>query len=194
MGSNQASNTYNRLRLVMGQMGAICMSFDHRAQNDPDVLALEMFNRAFFVGQMKRLLGLLIGRKRRLLVLDEVLRGRQVLDREMMGVQTVRLASIQGTVSRPDLFDSEFYPMNRSTRNRWISVAAGMIANRAGLPQPDLVLVDDVYFVEDGHHRVSVAWRMGHLFLDANVSRLHLQEAVSEVADEVADEAANENA
>jgi hypothetical protein len=58
-------------------------------------------------------------------------------------------------------------------------VAAGMLANRSDVPRPDLMLVEDTYFVDDGHHRVSVALRLDYLFLDAKVAQLHLKSQVT---------------
>jgi hypothetical protein len=40
----------------------------------------------------------------------------------------------------------------------------------ATLPPVDLVQVSDVYFVRDGHHRISVAKALGQVDIDADVT------------------------
>ena len=146
------------------------MSFDNRMRRDPDVRALELFNNAYYGGLFRRMLARLLGRSRRLKVLNEVVAGRTIVSRKQLGLRTVRLSDVQGTVMRPDQFDMEFYPTTRTTRDRWLSVASGMIADYSSLPAPEFILFEDIYFVEDGHHRVSVARRLGYLFLDAKVT------------------------
>ena len=41
-----------------------------------------------------------------------------------------------------------------------------------GLPPVDLIKVGEIYFVRDGHHRVSVAWALGHTDIDAYVTEV----------------------
>lgn len=146
------------------------MSFDNRMRRDPDVRALELYNNAYYGGLFRRIVARVLGRSRRLQVLSEVINGRPITTRKQLGLRTVRLSDVQGTVMRPDQFDIEFYPTTRTTRDRWLSVASGMIADYSALPAPEFVLFEDTFFVEDGHHRVSVARRLGYLFLDANVT------------------------
>jgi len=38
----------------------------------------------------------------------------------------------------------------------------------------DLVKVGDIYFVKDGHHRISVARAQGQAFVDAQVTEVDL--------------------
>ncbi|MCA9894160.1 MAG: hypothetical protein KC615_14320 [Anaerolineae bacterium] len=146
------------------------MSFDNRMRNDPDVRALELFNNAYYTGIFRRFVGRVLGKPRQLKVLSESVSGRVISERKQLGVRTVRLSDVLGTVTRPDQFDIEFYPTSRTTRDRWLSVAAGMIRDFSALPTPEFILFEDIYYVEDGHHRVSVARRLGYLFLDANVT------------------------
>jgi hypothetical protein len=51
---------------------------------------------------------------------------------------------------------------------RWINIA---VARDMGvvLPAVDLVQVGDVYYVRDGHHRISVAKAMEQLDIDARI-------------------------
>ena len=80
----------------------------------------------------------------------------------------VPLHKIVGTEGRSDDFDAQFRPLKKHLRERWISVAA---ARRTGtvLPAVELVQDGDVYYVRDGHHRISVARVMGQLEIDARI-------------------------
>ncbi|HWT23440.1 MAG TPA: hypothetical protein VN213_08035 [Solirubrobacteraceae bacterium] len=85
------------------------------------------------------------------------------------GVQDIPLDAIVGTVDRRSgEFDRAFRPASKHLRSRWERVAA---ARRAGTPLPpiDVYCVGGLYFVEDGHHRVSVARSLGDLTIRANV-------------------------
>ena len=82
--------------------------------------------------------------------------------------EKVNLSQIKGSTSnRHQDFDNQFRPLQKHTQARWISIAAH---NRHDLPPVELIKVDDVYFVVDGHHRVSVANAMGQSEITANVT------------------------
>ncbi len=85
-----------------------------------------------------------------------------------LGRRVVALDRILGTVDRPGGFDREFRPTTSRVRTRWERIAEQMRAGRP-LPPVDLYLVGEVYFVRDGHHRVSVARALGHPDIDARV-------------------------
>jgi hypothetical protein len=87
------------------------------------------------------------------------------------GRQVVPLDAIVGTVDRQRGFDRHFRPTTPQVRARWERVAAAM---RRGEPMPpvDLYRVGEVYFVKDGHHRVSVARALGHHDIDARVTEV----------------------
>lgn len=81
----------------------------------------------------------------------------------------VALASIVGSAARAHDFDAGFRLTNAALRPRWDRVAQGMRAGRS--PDPvDLVQVGELYFVRDGHHRVSVARSLGWDSLPATIT------------------------
>jgi hypothetical protein len=57
--------------------------------------------------------------------------------------------------------------------SRWLSVAAARDQDEV-LPPVVLVRVGDVYFVRDGHHRISVALALGQLDIEAEVTIWHV--------------------
>src|SRR3954462_11551262 len=87
------------------------------------------------------------------------------------GLQVVRLDDIVGTVDRAADFDRGFRPTSTRLRSRWERIAA---AQRRGesLPPISLFKVGDLYFVRDGHHRVSVAKSLGRTDIDAYVTEV----------------------
>jgi hypothetical protein len=87
------------------------------------------------------------------------------------GLQVVALDDIVGTVDRTKGFDRNFRPTSPQVRRRWERIAQAV---RRGEPLPpvDLFKVGDVYFVRDGHHRVSVGKTLGHDTIDARVKEV----------------------
>jgi hypothetical protein len=96
-----------------------------------------------------------------------------------LGLQIVPLDAIVGTVDRGVDFDRGLRPTSARLRSRWERIAA---AQRRGesLPPVSLYKIGDLYFVRDGHHRVSVAKSLGRDDIDAYVvevtTRLRLSE------------------
>jgi hypothetical protein len=85
-----------------------------------------------------------------------------------LGLRTVPLDAIAGSVDRPREFDRRFRPRSNRGRERWQRVDLA-VRRGAALPPVELYKVGDVYFVRDGHHRVSVARVMGRDTIDAYV-------------------------
>jgi hypothetical protein len=57
--------------------------------------------------------------------------------------------------------------------SRWLRVAAARDQGKV-LPPVVLVQVGDVYFVRDGHHRISVARALGQLDIEAEATVWHV--------------------
>jgi hypothetical protein len=103
-----------------------------------------------------------------MLPFDEVVAALGATSRHAAGEQMIQLDSIVGTVDRRQSdFDREFRP-SPSARSRWQRIAQ---ARKRGevMPPIDVFRIGDLYFVQDGHHRVSVARAMGDREIAANV-------------------------
>jgi ParB-like chromosome segregation protein Spo0J len=85
-----------------------------------------------------------------------------------LGLQNVPLDAIVGTVDRTADFDRRLRPTSARLRTRWERIAAAQRRGEA-LPPVSLYKVGDLYFVRDGHHRVSVAKSLGREDIDAYV-------------------------
>jgi hypothetical protein len=103
-----------------------------------------------------------------------------VHERRYTGVRSVPLDQIQGSEGRSTDFDRDFYPLQDRTRERWLGIAR---ARRAGksLPPVLLVQVDQVYYVRDGHHRISVARALGQRTIEAKVTIWRVSERAHRV-------------
>src|SRR5918998_994290 len=84
------------------------------------------------------------------------------------GLQVVPLDAIVGTVDRSADFDRGLRPTSTRLRSRWERIAAAQRRGEA-LPPVSLYKIGDLYFVRDGHHRVSVAKSLGRKDIDAYV-------------------------
>lgn len=92
--------------------------------------------------------------------------------RRNVGLAAVPLCSIVGTTeaSKARRFDSSFRPPP-SSRHRWERL--WMAARRGeSLPPISVYRLGDSHYVDDGHHRVSVARALGMAAIDAEVTEL----------------------
>jgi hypothetical protein len=88
-----------------------------------------------------------------------------------LGLQVVQLDAIVGTVDRAVDFDRGFRPTSARLRSRWERIASAQRRGEA-LPPVSLYKIGDLYFVRDGHHRVSVAKSLGRDDIDAYVTEV----------------------
>jgi hypothetical protein len=92
--------------------------------------------------------------------------------RRSAGLRAIPLDSIVGTTETAKAlrFDASFRPPP-SSRRRWEGL---WLASRRGrnLPPISVYRLGDCHYVEDGHHRVSVAHALGMAAIDAEVTEL----------------------
>jgi hypothetical protein len=88
-----------------------------------------------------------------------------------LGVQLIRLDQIVGSVDKVKDFDRRFRPTSDRSRQRWQALAE---KSRLGeyLPPIDVYKLGNLYFVIDGHHRVSVARAQGATDIEAHVTEI----------------------
>ena len=88
-----------------------------------------------------------------------------------LGLQTIKLDSVVGTVDSRRDFDRRFQPTSGRVRERWERLA---LAQRRGeaIPPIDVYRIDGLHFVKDGHHRVSVAMAARQKVIDAYVTEV----------------------
>lgn len=88
-----------------------------------------------------------------------------------LGAQTIRLDSIVGSVDRTTEFDRSFRPRTSRARSRWQRINEAQRRGQ-GMPPIEVFRVGGLHFVEDGHHRVSVARHLGHEVIEAYVTEI----------------------
>jgi hypothetical protein len=110
----------------------------------------------------------LSGRRKRLLSYDQVKDKLHIGGPIHRGIRTVEIARIVGSVNRYADFDRAFLPAHNRLASRWQHVDRAFYED-IGLPPVVLYQVGEVYFVVDGHHRVSVARQQGQEFIEAEV-------------------------
>ena len=93
---------------------------------------------------------------------------KQLTDSIDLGLRTVEVKKIVGSVNRWQDFDSHFRIRNKSTRSRYDRIKRAMEKGEI-LPPVNLYKIKDKYYVVDGNHRVSAAKEVGQIFIDAHV-------------------------
>lgn len=146
------------------------MTYDrHRDIRDR---AERMFERMWFKGRVRALWAQLTGANQNLLFLSDV--SAEPVSIEKLERTPVDLDMIQGTEGRNDRFDNAFNPISRRMRNRWVGVASAIMDDITQIPPIEVIQVGDVYYVSDGHHRVSASKALGKISIDANIIRWHM--------------------
>ena len=107
-----------------------------------------------------------------ILPFDEVVAALGRRGERRLGLQTIDLDSIVGTVDRSRReFDRSFRPTSRRVRRRWQGIATAMRRGDA-MPPIEVYRVGALHFVIDGHHRVSVARQLELEKIDAMVTEI----------------------
>lgn len=135
-------------------------SFSSQAKSD--------FSRVRWKAFVRGVLASLRGEKNTLLSYDEVKEKLRIGGPIYRGVKTVPISQIVGSLNRYHEFDAAFLPKNDENASRWQSVDRAFY-QEISLPPVVLYKVGEVYFVVDGHHRVSVAREQSAEFIDAEV-------------------------
>lgn len=106
-----------------------------------------------------------------LLSFDEVKSALGAVEQVYLGMRTVPVAKIVGSVGRHRDFDRAFLPSKGEMADRWKKIDQ-MMHRSEELPPVSLYKIGDAYFVNDGNHRVSVARQKGVEMIDAEVVEL----------------------
>jgi hypothetical protein len=106
-----------------------------------------------------------------ILPFDEVIAALGRRGERSLGLRTIQLATVVGTVDSSRDFDRRFRPTSSRVRARWEKLA---LAQRRGetIPPIDVYRIGEMHFVQDGHHRVSIALATGQQVIDAYVTEV----------------------
>jgi len=126
------------------------------------------FDQARFKAFMNSVRAVLAKQRNSLLSFDEIKEKLHIGGPIYKGVKTIPLEQIVGSLNRYQDFDRVFLPIQNETAERWQRVDLAFYKD-ISLPAILLYKVGQVYFVVDGHHRVSVARQQGQLFIEAEI-------------------------
>lgn len=131
-------------------------------------LAEQDFNRARRAADWQLAIGFLTGKKNDLIDYNEVRSRLSSIWNVPIVQKDIPIASIVGSVSRNNDFTRTFLPKMEHDKSRWVKVK---VANESqeGVPPIDVYQIGNVYFVLDGHHRISVMKSIGADMIAANV-------------------------
>ena len=126
---------------------------------------------AVWQGRRRRFARWLMRKNNRLVSFVEIAATLHCKGRHYVGLRTVSVNNIVGSVGRCQEFDRSFAPRQSIERNRWIRIATAYYEDIA-LPPVELYQVGEMYFVVDGNHRISVASARGQQFIEAYITEI----------------------
>lgn len=134
--------------------------------------AVNNFERLHRQGLYRRLWSGVTGRRYTLLNLHDVHKHATIDTRSYAGVRLVAIDQIRGSEGRCSDFDADFRPLKCHNQRRWVGIALARQQDVA-LPLVELIQIGDIYYVRDGHHRISVARMLGQREIEAEVTVWH---------------------
>ncbi|GAB5493735.1 MAG: DUF4032 domain-containing protein [Phototrophicaceae bacterium] len=120
---------------------------------------------------LSEMMSLLRGQSAELLSFDDVRARLRLREESYKGLQDIPVDKIIGSVGRHKDFTATFLPKTNGMKDRWSRVYA-KVNSLEGVPPIEVYQVDDVYFVRDGNHRVSVARELESKTIQAHVTEL----------------------
>lgn len=124
--------------------------------------------RAFFQSVLNRVLG-------RPIQLRTFGEARKKVGPSVTGtkkLQEIDLNHVTGSVGRYSDYTLGFLPRRLSDEDRWVRVKR-IVNGTGGLPPIEVFQLGGDYYVEDGHHRVSVLKQLGVRYVEAWVTEVH---------------------
>ena len=126
-----------------------------------------LYRTVRFAGQISILLSWLARRPGHLIDASHILPS-SVDTWQDKDLQIVPIKLIVASREQSHDFDSAFNPLQDRYRSRWTDIAALWLLGDS-LPPVELIQVQQVYIVRDGHQRISVASALGQEDIEANV-------------------------
>ncbi|MDX1524375.1 MAG: ParB N-terminal domain-containing protein, partial [Anaerolineae bacterium] len=136
--------------------------------------ALQDFRRARQWAVVEDILAYLTGKSDDLLDYEEVYEKLKAGKSVERGLQKIPLKAIVGSVGRYADFTRSFLPRSKSDAARWAEVKTA-ITEKGQIPPIIVFQVDQVYFVLDGNHRVSIARQRGDTHIPAYVTEIETE-------------------
>ncbi len=131
------------------------------------------FSSARVKAFLQMFMGMIRGHNMHLLSFSEVIEKLRLNQSVFLGLQDIPIENIVGSTGRYEDFTRHFLPRTGDKRDkeRWRKIYTLAVTGK-GFPPIDVYKIDQVYFVKDGNHRVSVARELGWETIQANVTEL----------------------
>jgi nucleotide-binding universal stress UspA family protein len=131
------------------------------------------FRQAHQRASLQQVLARVTGKSVELLSYDDVLNKLRLTGRSTRGVREIPVEAIVGTVGRCTDFTRTFLPRKATDEQRWAGLMAFVQQNSLdALPPIEVYQIGSAYFVQDGHHRVSIARQLGIHFITAYITEV----------------------
>lgn len=127
------------------------------------------FRRARRQAALQYIISRLTGKSTELFSYEEVRRKLRGVEGSARLLADIPLDAVVGSVGRYNEFTRDFLPRKTIRSDRWIRVKMAMVGLQ-GVPPIEVYQIGNVYFVQDGNHRVSVARQMGLNHIQAYVT------------------------
>ena len=131
------------------------------------------FNHVRIKAFLEQMMGLISGHNMHLLSFNQVVEKLRLNETIYLGLQDIPLDNIVGSTGRYEDFTRHFLPRtwDKREKERWRQIYTLAVTGE-GFPPIDVYKIDQVYFVQDGNHRVSVARDLDWDTIQANVTEL----------------------
>ncbi|WP_420628505.1 universal stress protein [Candidatus Leptofilum sp.] len=138
-------------------------------KNQVRLTAVEQFQTARLQAKLEQIKAALTGKSADLLSYEEVREKVQAIETNRRELKEIPLDAIVGSVGRYKDFTRHFLPLVAEDEHRWARVHS-LTKSMEGLPPIEVYQIDEVYFVRDGNHRVSVARELEATHIEAYVT------------------------
>ena len=144
------------------------MDYEQKTQHE---IALEDFRRARRQAAASAILRRFKGQPVSLLPFDEIIQHIGTQESHELGLKYIPIDAIVGSVGRYTEFTRDFLPLSGSLEKRWARVKT-TFRDMKDMPPIMVYQIGEVYFVQDGNHRVSIANQRGATEIRAYVTEI----------------------
>ncbi len=126
-----------------------------------------------------KILGISVGHREELKKFSDIQKELSAYNNSYLGLQSVPLSKIVGSVQKTEDFRKGFIPKNSIMKIRWCNIYIEMRGDFK-LPPVELYKIRDEYYVYDGNHRISVANFLNFSSIEAVVTEFFSGEDTQE--------------
>jgi len=131
------------------------------------------FNYVRLKGFLAMFMGFITRKDMYLLSFEDVVDKLHLRDTAYRGLHDIPIENIVGSTGRYHEFTRHFFPrsFDKRDKERWRNIYTLAVTGK-GFPPIEAYKIDQVYFVQDGNHRVSVAHDLGWETIQAYITEL----------------------